>query len=164
MPQHHLAQINIARLRHPIDDPRLKEFAAALGRINTLAERSPGFVWRYPAGDGHLDGSELLGDPLVVVNLSVWVSYQHLHDFTYRSHHGHFLRRRAEWFTKSPSPTTALWWIAAHDVPTPHQGLARLNHLRRYGPTPQAFTVRRRFHADGTLDQPVHVQRRRYPP
>jgi hypothetical protein len=144
-----LAQINVARLRYPIDAPELREFTAALTRVNTLAERAPGFVWRYPTDFGHLSGTDLLDDPLVVINLSVWQSYECLHTFTYHSTHGHFVRRRAEWFSRMAPPTTALWWVSPHRQPTPDEAVARLRHLRRYGPTADAFTVRRRFTPEG---------------
>jgi hypothetical protein len=45
----HLAQANLARLRHPPDDPRVAEFIAALDHANELAEHAPGFVWRHHA-------------------------------------------------------------------------------------------------------------------
>ena len=34
-----------------------------------------------------------------------------------------------------------------------HDAVKRLRHLRRYGPTPQAFTVRRRFDPHGQREQ-----------
>ena len=43
----HLAQLNIGRLRHEAADPRMAEFIDNLALVNGLAERSPGFVWRY---------------------------------------------------------------------------------------------------------------------
>lgn len=127
----------------------MRGFTDAFAHINRLAERSPGFIWRYPTSGGHLSGADLLDNPLIIVNLSVWQSYEHLHAFTYRSTHGHYLRRRVEWFTPLPTPTTALWWIAADTQPTPTKAIARLQHLRRVGPSPQAFTVRRRFDPTG---------------
>lgn len=148
--QPQLAQVNVARLRHPADDPRLREFVSALARINARAEQAPGFVWRHPTENGHLDGTDLLGDPLIVVNLSVWTDYRPLHEFTYRDAHGHLLRHRNRWFTRVPTPATALWWIPAGQYPTPEQALRRLEYLRRYGPGPRAFTVRRRFDPDGS--------------
>lgn len=148
-----LAQINVARLRFAVDEPRMAEFAAAFDELNALAERSPGFVWRWPADGGHLSGAELLHDPLVIINLSVWAGYEYLHRFTYRGRHGHFVRRRAEWCTLLPGPHTALWWVSADRYPTPEQAVARLAHLRRYGPTPKAFTVRTRFTASGGRDR-----------
>lgn len=147
--QIHLAQVNIGRLRHAVGSPELREFTAALARINGLADRSPGFVWRYPTAEGHLGGGELFSDPLIFVNLSVWQSYELLHDFTYRSSHGHYVRRRREWFLRMPSPATALWWLPADARPTPAQALTRLRHLRQYGSTPQAFTPRHRFGPNG---------------
>lgn len=155
-----LAQINVARLRYAADAPELHEFTAALARINALAERSPGFVWRYPAGFGHLSGAELLDDPMIVVNLSMWQSYEHLHAFTYRSAHGHFVRSRAAWFARMSPPTTALWWVSIHEPPTPVEAVSRLRHLRRYGPTPEAFTVRRRFTPDGRPETRRSANRR----
>jgi len=44
--KHHLAQLNIAKLKYAIDDPELSEFMDNLDNINTLADESPGFVWR----------------------------------------------------------------------------------------------------------------------
>ncbi|PZS29582.1 MAG: hypothetical protein DLM59_12595 [Pseudonocardiales bacterium] len=77
----------------------------AVDRIHALAERSPGFIWRLQSSAGHLNGAEILGDPLAVVNVSVWASYPLLHEYVYRSRHGSFVRRRDRWFGRLPSPT-----------------------------------------------------------
>ena len=42
----YLAQINIALMKAPLDDPIMAEFAAALNEVNVIAAQSPGFVWR----------------------------------------------------------------------------------------------------------------------
>ena len=42
----HLAQLNVARLRAPMDDPLIDDFRNNLAPINALAEASPGYVWR----------------------------------------------------------------------------------------------------------------------
>ena len=39
-PTQHLAQFNIARIKYPLDDPRMAEFVDNLARVNGLAERS----------------------------------------------------------------------------------------------------------------------------
>jgi uncharacterized protein DUF3291 len=148
-----LAQVNVARLRWPLDSEPMAEFVAALGRVNALADAAPGFIWRlHNADGGHVNAADATGDPLLLINLSVWQSYQHLHEFTYRSPHAHYLRRRSEWFDKLASPATALWWVVAGERPTPTEALARLRYLRRYGPTPRAFTVRTRFDPAGRLE------------
>lgn len=144
-----LAQVNYARLRHPVDSPLVREFLAAVDDVERLAERSPGFVWRYRSPGGHVNGAAVLGDPRAVVAVSVWADYASLHALVYRSRHGHFVRRRDEWFERVATPATALWWVPDGQWPTPEQAMARLAHLRRVGPTPRAFTVRTRFTPDG---------------
>jgi len=43
---YHLAQVNIAHMRAPLDDPLMAGFVAQLETINALADASPGFIWR----------------------------------------------------------------------------------------------------------------------
>ena len=40
-PHHHLAQFNIARVRYPLDDPRMREFVDNVERVNGLADKFP---------------------------------------------------------------------------------------------------------------------------
>src|ERR1700691_5422593 len=47
-----LAQLNIGIIKGPMDSPIMADFAAKLERINALAERSPGFVWRLQGAEG----------------------------------------------------------------------------------------------------------------
>ena len=42
----HIAQLNIGRFRYSTGDPRMADFMMNLDRINALAERTDGFVWR----------------------------------------------------------------------------------------------------------------------
>jgi hypothetical protein len=138
-----LAQVNVARMRGPIDSAVMREFADGFDPVNKLADASSGFVWRLQTG-GHAPLVED-GDGLWVVNVSLWRDYESLHDFVYRSPHAAFLRRRTRWFEPAPPPTTALWWAADDVRPDVPAARARLVHLRRYGPTPQAFSLKRRF-------------------
>ena len=50
--QFQIAQVNIARLRAPLDDPLLAGFVEKLEDINGLADSSPGFVWRLKTDAG----------------------------------------------------------------------------------------------------------------
>ena len=43
---HHLAQLNIARMKAPVADPSMQGFTSQIPAINALAESSPGFTWR----------------------------------------------------------------------------------------------------------------------
>ena len=44
MTTRHLAQFNIARIKYPLDDPRMKDFVDNVARVNGLAETIEGFV------------------------------------------------------------------------------------------------------------------------
>jgi hypothetical protein len=105
-------------------------------------------VWRLAAGERHGVAVVEDGVPLTV-NLSVWESYAALHAFVYRSPHGGFVRRRDRWFEPVAQPSTVLWWVEVGERPTVEAALRRLRHLRAHGPSPQAFTLLRRFGPDG---------------
>jgi len=90
---------------------------------------------------------------VIAINLSVWDSYEALHDFIHRGMHGPFRTSPERIVQASTSPTTALWWLPVSQLPTPNDAVKRLRHLRRYGPTPQAFMVRRRFDPNGRREQ-----------
>ncbi len=141
----HLAQLNVARLRAPMDDPSIDDFRTNLDPINALAEASPGFVWRLQDETGNATGIKPFGDELEIVNLSVWTSIEALADFTYRSAHTPFLRRRREFFEAPTEPFLCLWWVPEGTVPTVEEAIERLEHLRAHGPTSTAFTFRQRF-------------------
>src|SRR5688500_2858531 len=97
---HHLAQLNIAVPRFPIDDPRMAGFTSMLEAINALADATPGFVWRL-VSEGANDATALrapLDGADQMVNMSVWQSREALWEYVYRSTHLDFLRRRGDWF------------------------------------------------------------------
>ena len=142
----HLAQLNVARLRAPMDDPQIDGFRTNLAPINALAEASPGYVWRLQDEEtGDATSIKVFDDDLEIVNLTVWESIDTLADFTYRSAHVEFLRRRREFFEAATQPFLCLWWIPEGTIPTVEDAVARLEHLRAHGPTPTAFTFRHRF-------------------
>lgn len=142
----HLAQLNIGRLRATIDDPALADFVANLDPINALADATPGFVWRLQTEEGNATAIRpFADDELMAINMSVWESMEALADYVYRSAHTAFLRRRSEWFERLRDVYLVLWWIPAGTLPTVDEAVARLDHLRTYGPTPEAFTFRQPF-------------------
>ena len=141
----HLAQLNVGRLRASMDDPIIDDFRTNLAPINALAEVSPGYVRRLQDESGDATSIKPFGDELEIVNLTVWESIDSLADFTYRSGHVEFLRRRREFFEAPSEPIVCLWWIPEGAIPTVEDAIARLDHLRAHGPTPTAFTFRHRF-------------------
>jgi hypothetical protein len=137
---HHLAQVNIARMRAPLDDPSMSDFVSRIDEINALADSDPGFVWRWTDSDnGPFTAPDLL------FNLSVWKSVDALRDYVYRGEHAHLFRDRLKWFLSPDGPTLALWWIPAGQQPTPAASKERLEHLAEHGPTPFAFSFKHSF-------------------
>lgn len=142
---HHLAQINIAQARGPLDSPIMADFAAQVDQVNALAEASPGFVWRYRDTDADETAATAFPDPLTLVNLSVWTDLDALKHYVYRNQHGAAYRRRQEWFAETPGPHMAFWWVPAGTRPMVAEGKRRLEHLAAHGPTADAFTFRDAF-------------------
>ncbi|GAA3396791.1 DUF3291 domain-containing protein [Cryptosporangium minutisporangium] len=145
-----LAQVNIGRLRAPLDDPALADFVAALEPVNAAADAAPGFRWRLATEDGDAtairafewDAADSAG---VIVNMSTWDSLDSLAAFTFGELHRAVLRRRREWFERISEAYTALWWVPVGERPTTANAEARIRHLRLHGPTPTAFTLRASF-------------------
>lgn len=142
-----LAQINIARLVAPIDDPRIADFVAQLEPINALAEQAPGFVWRLQSESGNATDLAYNDDPLTIVNMSVWESVEALRDYTYTSKHIEVFRERARWFEKADKPHYCMWWIPDAHIPTVSEGRERLERYQTQGATPYSFWFSQRFPA-----------------
>jgi Domain of unknown function (DUF3291) len=147
---HHLAQANVARMRAPLEDPIMAGFVAQLDRINALADRSRGFVWRLQTDDGNATGIRAFDDERILFNMSVWKSIEALHDYVYRSEHVAVFRDRRQWFEPHPAPTLVLWWIEAGNIPSIKEAKERLALLGLQGPTAEAFTFKAWFQAPGT--------------
>ncbi len=120
-------------------------FMNELARINALADAAPGFVWRLEADDTGSVAAVAADDPLLILNLSVWENAESLFDYVYRGDHNRVMLRRREWFEKATAPQLVLWWIPRGHRPSVEEGFARLELLRARGPSPEAFTFKRRF-------------------
>lgn len=149
MPKYHLAQLNIARALHPMDAPQMQDFADNLEAINGLAESMPGFVWRLQDESGDATSIQAYEDPLMLVNLTVWESTEALQEFVYRSDHRQFFVRRAEWFEAPQESNYVLWWIPAGHIPDIAEAQQKLDDLRRYGESRNAFSFRKKFDPPG---------------
>lgn len=149
MNTYQIAQVNIARMRGPLDSALMATFVARLDEINRLADRSPGFVWRLQAPDGNAPATYLrpYEDDRILFNMSVWNSIEHLKHFVYRSMHVELIRHRAEWFEKFQGAYSALWWVPIGHIPSIDEAKKRLEYLERNGPTQFAFTFQKVFPA-----------------
>jgi hypothetical protein len=148
-----LAQVNIGRVRAPVDDPLMHGFVARLDEINALAESSPGFVWRLKDDSGNATYFRpYAGDDRILINMSVWESIEALHAFVYRSLHKDLLADRKNWFERMEEAYQVLWWIPRGHIPTLEEAVARLEHLRQHGDTPHAFGFKSPFEPPGLVE------------
>jgi hypothetical protein len=146
---YNIAQYNIAKLIAPLDDPRIADFVAALDPINKLGDESAGFVWRHQTAEGNSTSIRVRGDPLVIINFSVWESIEAMFEYTYHSAHADIFRRRREFFEPSELPQLVLWWVPAGHEPSVEEAEERLDHLREHGPGAYAFGFKSRFPPPG---------------
>ena len=146
----HLAQVNVARMRAPLDSDVMHGFRSQLERINALADRSSGFVWRLQSEEGDATAIRAFDDPLLLVNMSVWESLEALHAYVYKSDHVALLRGRRDWFEPlAGRASLALWWTPEGHEPTLDEARQRLELLQTRGPTATAFTFREPFPPPG---------------
>ena len=126
--------------------------AGRIDEINRLAEESRGFVWRVPNSEvtfAHLEvfRSDFPGfDPArLFYNMSVWESLEDLREYTLFRAHAEMIYERRQWLDSIAGANVALWWIPAGSRPTVGDSAERLRHVRQFGPTPHAFTLRNSF-------------------
>jgi hypothetical protein len=155
MSAYQLAQLNIGRIKAPMDSPVMAGFANNLDRINALAEATPGFVWRLQTDEGDATAIRPFDDPDMLVNMSVWRDVESLNRYVYQSAHVELMKKRREWFERMDEAFLVLWWVPAGHIPSVAEAVARLDKLRSHGPTPEAFTFR---HAFPPPDAPAAVQ------
>jgi uncharacterized protein DUF3291 len=137
---HHLAQLNIGRIRYEVDDPRMAGFVDNLAMVNAIAERSRGFVWRYTDASGNATSTRPYdGDPMMAVNMSVWENVESLEKYVWQTVHKRFYGRRHEWFEKMGERYFVMWWVPAGHQPTIEEAIERLEHFKRHGKSEYAF-------------------------
>lgn len=146
MSNYHLAQVNIAKRLAPMDDPIMQDFVNNLERINAIADRANGFVWRMQDEDKEL-GATIFQDDTLLINMSVWKSLEALFDYTYNSGHIEVFKRKKEWFSKLKMMHMAFWYVPVGYEPTFEDAKTRLDYLNKHGDTPYAFTFKSKFTA-----------------
>ena len=150
---YHIAQVNIARMRGPLDDPIMAGFVARLAEINELADQSPGFVWRLQTDEGDATYLRPYDDDRILVNLSVWETIEQLKEYVYKTAHGAVLRQKREWFEKFDQAYMAMWWVEEGHIPTIAEAKQRLEYLQKHGETAHAFTFKRIFPATASVEE-----------
>ena len=138
-PARRFAQLNVGRPLYPLDDPRMAGFMDNLDRVNAVAERSPGFVWRLKDDSNNATAMRPFDDPNMLVNLSVWENVEALERFVWATVHKQLYNRKMEWFEKPTQPHFVMWPIAVGHIPDLEEAKARLDHLTVYGDSDDAF-------------------------
>ena len=156
MGQYHIAQVNIGRVKAPVEDPIMAGFVARLDEINALAECSPGFVWRLQTSEGNATYFRPYPeDDRILINMSVWQTIESLRHYVYQTAHAELLRQRQAWFEKFAGSYTALWWVPAGHRPGMDEATKRLAHLEKHGPTQFAFTFKATFEPDEQFQKAI---------
>ena len=137
---YHLAQANIALGAETVDHPSMESFTQQIDEVNKVADKSPGFVWRFQTDEGDATSLIIYDDPRYIFNMSVWESVEALRQYAFTARHLRVLQQQKEWFVKIDRPHSVLWWIPAGTIPSVSDALERLEVLRDQGPGPRAFT------------------------
>jgi Domain of unknown function (DUF3291) len=155
MTRYHIAQVNIGRVRAPLDDSLMAGFVARLDEINALADRSPGFVWRLQTSEGNATYFRPYDDDRILLNMSVWTTIETLKNYVYRTAHAELLQQRQAWFERFDRTYLALWWVPEGHIPGVDEAKKRVASLDDHGPTQFAFTFKKIFQPDEEFQQGI---------
>ncbi|MCB4809089.1 DUF3291 domain-containing protein [Tamlana sp. 62-3] len=146
MQQFYLAQVNIAKRLAPMDHPIMQDFVNNVDRINAIADKSNGFIWRLQDEDKD-EVAQVFQDDSVIVNISVWENLEALFKYTYKSGHVEIFKRKKEWFSKIKIDHMAFWYIPKGHIPSLKEAKHKLDYLNQNGCSPYAFTFKDKFSA-----------------
>ena len=121
----HLAQLNFARLREHIDHPASAEFKNNVERMNALAARTAGFVWRL-ADEEDLPENKFSNDPHVIYTLSVWENAAASADSPFRALETKELGQRIQKALDGLSPEYRLLLLLVADEELSYEEIAAL--------------------------------------
>jgi hypothetical protein len=136
----HVAELNVAYPKYDVNDRRFAGFVNNLERINALAERSPGFVWRLKDDvAGNAMDLQVDEDPALIPNLSVWESVEDLERFTFGTVHAQIYKLRENWFTPMQERHFVMWHVPVGHQPTLEEAMAKLAQINADGPSDDVF-------------------------
>lgn len=136
----HLAELNIAEWKVTEDSLEARPFMAAIDKVNAVADRSEGFVWRWQDESGNAIQTEHpWSDQNVIVNMSVWETPQALEHYVWNTVHRAIYRRKDDWFHAMRMAHFVMWWVEPGHVPDLREAKDRLDHLHEHGNTDTAF-------------------------
>ena len=156
MSKYNLAQINIAKVLAPMDDPIMKGFEDNLDAIYRISDVHPDFLCRINNEDYPTELRDAFPDESLIVNISVWKDLISLFDFTYKSGHVEIFKRKKEWLSKIQMKYMGCWYFQEGNVPAYQEPKQRLNYVNKNGYTPYAFSFKDKFSiADSLIYKPL---------
>ncbi|MFI1773622.1 DUF3291 domain-containing protein [Thalassobellus citreus] len=151
MSKFHLAQVNIAKILAPMDDPIMQDFVNNVDKMNAIADDADGFVWRLKDEDKE-EAIRVFQDDSIIINMSVWENLESLFNYTYNSGHIEVFKRKKEWFSKMKMMHMAFWYIPEGYEPTFEDANTRLDYINTHGDTPFAFSFKSKFSVNDALN------------
>jgi hypothetical protein len=133
------AELNVGYARYPLDDPRMAGFMDNLDKLNALAERSKGYIWRMKSDSGNATDLAVPGDEELISNMSVWEDVESLGDYVFNTIHAKFYEKRPAWFENMTRHHFVMSWIEDDHIPTLEEAMQRLAHLQEHGSSDHAF-------------------------
>lgn len=130
-------------------------FVQRLNEINTLADDSKGFVWRFQTKACDATYLRPFDDKQILFNMSVWETLEALRSYVYTSKHVELLKLKTNWFKKLDEVHLALWWIQKGYMPSVEEALKKLSLIKAKGPSPDAFTFAKPYPKPNSLNTNV---------
>lgn len=114
-------------------------FMDNLDKINALAERSDGYIWRMKSDSGNATDLDVPGDEQMIANMSVWRDVATLGNYVFNTIHARFYEKRPAWFESMTKHHFVMWWVEDDHIPTLDEAMQRLAHLQEHGASDHAF-------------------------
>ena len=136
----HLAELNISSWKIDPESHDAMGFVRNVARVNGLAERSDGFVWRLlDEGRDSQGRNGVCKDANTIMTLSVWETPQQLEQFVWNTVHKKIYNGKQQWFHAMESHHLVMWWVDDGHRPTVEEARERLDHLNNNGNSDFAF-------------------------
>lgn len=136
----HLAELNISFWKIDPGSDAARGFVDHVTRINGLAERASGFVWRLLDEQRDADGKNAVCEGAdTIMTLSVWESPADLEQFVWKTAHKRIYNGKHQWFSAMKSHNLVMWWVDEGHQPSIEEAKQRLDHLDAKGDSDHAF-------------------------
>ena len=135
-----LAELNISRWKIDPKSHAALGFVRYVARVNSVAERSDGFVWRLEDEQRDESGrNAVCEDDKTLMTLSTWESAEQLEEFVWNTVHKRIYNGKNEWFEHMDSHHLVMWDVEDGHKPTLEEARERLDYLDEHGNTDFAF-------------------------